>query len=240
MAEQEVVKHTKNVIELFRHREHGWGHKLREMALEIAIIVFAVSLSIWLHGLVEHRHEQAQVKTFLLGLRNDIRSDLEDLRGIEKAYRGFDANFAYLSQLEAGAKPDAARFDAAYVLANANIFLRPQMSRYQGYKSAGKLTNIEDEALLGKILTLYESAYREVASSEGGWSLEQEKFRAYREDSLPGEDGLAERYRLIVAPKGKRLLRQMVAQPQLYERYARYAALGGAIIKQIDASYPAH
>lgn len=45
---------------------------MREIALEISIIVFAVTLSFWLHGLGEHRHEQQQVKSFLLRLKRDI------------------------------------------------------------------------------------------------------------------------------------------------------------------------
>ena len=76
MAEQEIAKHTKNVISLVSRNEHGWRHKLSEIGLEIVTIVFAVSLSIWLHGLGEHRHEQEQVRDFLLGLRHDLQSDI--------------------------------------------------------------------------------------------------------------------------------------------------------------------
>ncbi len=59
MAEQEIAKHTKNVVRLFGNSEHDWRHKLGEMALEIITIVFAVSLSIWLHSLGDHRNNGA-------------------------------------------------------------------------------------------------------------------------------------------------------------------------------------
>lgn len=75
MADQEIAKHTKKIWAVVRS-PHGFWHKVREMLLEIAIIVFAVSMSIWLHSVGEHRHEQAQVKSFLLGLKRDIQSDL--------------------------------------------------------------------------------------------------------------------------------------------------------------------
>ena len=238
MAEQEIAKHTKNVVSLFAKSEHGWQHKLREMALEIVTIVFAVSLSIWLHGLGEHRHEQEQVRSFLLGLRHDIGSDIELINAVAAADHGYDASFDYLRQLDPAAAPDPQKFDAAYQQADANFFFQPQLSRYQGFKSSGKLTNIEDEALLEKILNLYESSYARIRISEGGWIKSQNNFRDYLENGLDGDDSLAARYKLIVAPKGKRLLRQRAAAEQLYERYQQYAALGKEIILQIDQAYP--
>jgi hypothetical protein len=81
MADQEIAKHTKNIWAVVRS-PHGFWHKVREMLLEIAIIVFAVSMSIWLHSVGEHRHEQAQVKTFLLGLKRDLQSDLSQIDSI--------------------------------------------------------------------------------------------------------------------------------------------------------------
>jgi len=58
MTELEVAEHGKKVIRLARSKEHSLLHKLREVLLEIAIIVFAVSISIWYHSMSEHRHEQ--------------------------------------------------------------------------------------------------------------------------------------------------------------------------------------
>jgi hypothetical protein len=78
MAELEVAKHGKNVIHLMGKKEHALAHRLREIAIEIAIIVFAVSMSIWLHGLSEHYHQQQEVRTFLVGLRADLKDDAAD------------------------------------------------------------------------------------------------------------------------------------------------------------------
>jgi hypothetical protein len=239
MAEQEIAKHTKNVIRLFNKGEHGWRHKLGEVALEIFTIVFAISLSIWLHGLGEHRHEQQQVRTFLLGLRHDIGTDIRLIKDLDSAYRGFDANFKYLSELDPKAAPDGEKFAAAYDGAMSNFFFSALTSRYQGFKSSGKLTNIENEALLEKILSLYERAADEIKWSEGGWRRRQELYLAYLENGIDSDDSLARRYQLVAAPKGKRLLRQQAATAQLYERYASYATLGREIIQEIEKAYPA-
>lgn len=238
MAEQEIAKHTKKVVRLFEKSEHGWRHKLGEMALEIITIVFAVSLSIWLHSLSEHRHEQQQVRTFLLGLRHDIANDIQATTQISAAYHSFDANFDYLSKLDPRSAPEPEKFEASYRLADTNIYFNPVISRYQGFKSSGKLTHIENEELLEKILRLYESTTVGIKSNERGWANNQEKFRAYMENDMAGDDTLAERYRLVVAPKGKRLLRNQITYPQLYQRYNDYAALGAEIIKEIEHEYP--
>lgn len=238
MAEQEIAKHTKQVVRLMGKSEHGWRHKLGEMGLEIVTIVFAVSLSIWLHSLGEHRHEQQQVRAFLLGVRHDIGSDIETIKELNQAYHGYDANFDYLGKLDPRSAPDAQTFTPAYERADGNYFFNPLVSRYQGFKSSGKLGHIENEALLEKILDLYELQTVAIKMSENGWRNNQEIYRAYIENGLTGEDNLAERYRLITAPKGKRLLRKQLASPQLYQRYNGYAALGAEIIREIEHEYP--
>ena len=41
-----------------------------------------------------------------------------------------------------------------------NNFLVPRLGRYEGFKSSGKLTNIEDDALLEKISTCTSTTFR--------------------------------------------------------------------------------
>ena len=48
--QEEVAKHTEKIYKAIKNNEHGFGEKVREIAIEIGIIVFAVTLSIWLHS----------------------------------------------------------------------------------------------------------------------------------------------------------------------------------------------
>ncbi|MCE3261992.1 MAG: hypothetical protein K0R43_1071 [Pseudoduganella sp.] len=238
MAELEVAKHGKNVVDLVASKEHGLGHKLREIALEIAIIVFAVSISIWFHGMSEHRHEQAQVKAFLLGLKSDLARDVEDLGFVVQAYREADATYQYLAALDPKAAPDE-QFEKQFARADVNRYFVPVTSRFEGFKSGGKLTNIEDEALLNDILTLYQYAHPAIRRSEGAWGGNQEKMRAYLDNALEQDDSRDQAYRAVTAAPGKRRLRKMVAYPQLYERYATAIALSKKISDRIDVLYKA-
>lgn len=237
MAEQEVAQHSKNIIELVTAKQHTLAHRLREIALEIVTIVFAVSMSIWLHGLSEHHHQQQEVRSFLLGLRGDLQDDIGTLDAMVANYRQFDANFTYLASLAPGKAPDPDKFEQAYELMDANWYLIPNKSRFDGFMMSGKLSNIEDEAILDPLLKLYQSVLPQVKTSEGGWQDRQQHLRAYRDDALAGDD-VQDHYRVLTAPKGKRLLKVMVASPQLYQRYQQYIDTSRRIIAAIDAAYP--
>jgi hypothetical protein len=237
MAELEVAKHGKNVIHLMTKKEHQVSHRIRDIVIEIAIIVFAVSMSIWLHGLSEHHHQQREVRTFLVGLKSDLAGDAKNLAAIQEGYRGFDANYAYLAGLDPDRQPDWAKFKAAYLAMEANWYFIPTRSRYDGFLMSGKLSNIEDEKLLSSILALYQMQLPQIQTSEGGWSTRQRKLRDYRDDKLEADDDIAH-FRFITSPKTRRLLGQMQTSPQLYERYQAYIDQSRQIIKAIDALYP--
>jgi hypothetical protein len=237
MAELEVAKHGKNVIHLMTKKDHTVSHKVREIVLEVLIIVFAVSMSIWLHGLSEHYHQQQEVRSFLLGLRTDLKDDIGSLTAIQAGYHGFDENYAYLTSLEAGKEPDWKKFNDAWVLMDANWYFIPNKSRFDGFMMGGKLNNIEDAEILDGILNLYQSTLPQVRTSEGGWAGRQEKLRNFRDAVLDG-DSPREHYALVTSPKGKRYLGMMAASPQLYERYRQYVEQSRRIVQAIDRAYP--
>jgi hypothetical protein len=241
VAEQEIAKHTKNVISLVSRNEHGWRHKLSEAGLEIITIMFAVSLSIWLHGLGEHHHEQEQVRDFLLGLRHDLQSDLENIAEVEAYDHKLDANFAYLGKLDPAAAPDPDKFPQAYDLTWSNIFFTPSTSRYEGFKSAGRLGNIENDALTAKMLELYESDIKHIQYSETAWSHNQRVYHDYLEKAQEdGDESMARHYRLLTSLPVKRLLKHQVSQAQLYQRYETYAKRAREIIQDIEREYPSY
>src|SRR6187549_1084859 len=97
MADQEVIKHTKKVYQVWKDGEQSWWHKLKEFLLEIAIIVFAVTISIWFHDLSEKRHKQHDVKEFLTGLKTDLQRDIIELQSDRRNYLRTGKAFAYIN-----------------------------------------------------------------------------------------------------------------------------------------------
>jgi len=84
MAEQEVIKHTKKVFTLWSGSKGFW-HKLGEFILEIFIIVFAISLSIYLHDRSVVKHQRHETREFLLGLKEDLKTDLLEMEEDRKS-----------------------------------------------------------------------------------------------------------------------------------------------------------
>lgn len=237
MADQEVIKHGKNIIRLAGSKEHSVKHKLREIAIEFFTIVFAVSLSIWLHGLSEHHHQQQEAKAFLIGLRTDLKNDIDSIQELKRSYTAFNANFTYLAALDPKRMPNEKEFGKVVVESDANHYFRPFTSRYEGFRSSGKMAYIEDQPLLDNIFELYQMALPQIRSSEGGWAGRQEKLRAYQDQMLEG-DSLEEHFKLFTSPKGKRLVKTMIAHESMFKRYDGYAKQAAAIVQAIEKAYP--
>jgi hypothetical protein len=234
MADQEVIKHTKKVLSVMTHKEHSLGAKLREIALEVAVIVFAVSTSIWLHGVSEHRHEQEKVKTFLLGLKNDLLTNTESLKKESKFVRERRDVLAYLAALDPAASPDRAVFDAAMnklMYPRFGVFL--QAGRYESFKSSGRLMNIENEKLLQDIVFEFETGVRAI---QGGEALTRDMYGNFRSYIDEGIDAGVDPIKLVTAPKGKRLLNAMAAT--VLEDYRVMGERQDAMVRQIDVLFP--
>lgn len=237
MADQEIARHTKQVLHLASSKEHKGWHKLGEMGLEMITIVFAVTLSMWLHSWGEHRHEQKQVKAFLLGLKTDLQSDIKQTEDVLKEQHKFDKVYAYLAALPPDGKPDE-KFDVAYDLVDSNAFLVPQVSRYEGFKQSGKLTNIEDAALLEKIITLYQYDLPKIRLAKNSWDHNHDRLTNYLDTKLVDADTPALRYQALTSPRGKRLAGMTQSYPQLYERHDTLVRHAQEIIAEIDKAYP--
>lgn len=81
--QEEITKHSEKIYKTVKNKEHTLGEKVKEIIIEIFIIVFAVTLSIGLHSWSEHKHQQEEVSVFLNNLKNDLKDDVKSLN-IEK------------------------------------------------------------------------------------------------------------------------------------------------------------
>jgi hypothetical protein len=156
MADQEVIKHTKKVYKVWMDRDHSFGAKLKEFGIEVFIIVFAVSLSIWFHDLSEHRHQQRDVRDFLIGIRGDLINDTLAINQGKARFLGYADAYTYLSRLkmaEPVSKDSFARYQPAVFDITAII---AHDGRFEGFKSSGKIGTIEDDALQNDIVDLYQ------------------------------------------------------------------------------------
>ena len=156
MAEQEVIKHTRKVLNTWKTKELKLWHKIKEFLFEVVIIVFAVSLSIWLHDKNERTHEQKEVKLFLLGLREDLLSDLAEMKQDKEGYilQGHAFKYILSIRLNETINKDSLKKHQAWLFNTTSLL--QNNGRFEGFKASGKIGTIEDKDLQNEIMDLYQ------------------------------------------------------------------------------------
>lgn len=154
--QEEITKHSEKIYKTVKNSEHTLGEKVKEIIIEICIIVFAVTLSIGLHSWSEHRHQQEEVSVFLANLKNDLKIDIQNIDNEKEAYQ--KSNIAYEKILVL----TPLQLDSIYKSKNKVNFPihshghTMNIGNYEGFKSSGKIGYIEDEKLKQKMLTYYQ------------------------------------------------------------------------------------
>jgi len=161
--QDEITKHGLKIYKTMKDRKHSYGEKLKEIIIEIGIIVFAVTLSIWLHSWSESKHEQKEVKEFLRGLKGDLADDVRQMKESRQMFGKVRADFFHAYELKKGELPDSALKHLFYY----NILVtQPNTARYEGFKSSSKLSLIESDSLRQDILVYYQQLVPAISYNE--------------------------------------------------------------------------
>ena len=185
--QDEILKHTEKVYKELKNDNHSFVEKLKEVGIEILIIVFAVTLSIWFHSWSEHRHQQAEAREFLLDLRNDIVKDTVSMSNEKKSLISSLKDYYYVCDLS-DKQTDTIknfRYNISLVTRKTND------GNYEGFKSSGKIGFIENKKLKSSILQYYQEGMPSLSDIEklnylknleilemfGGMSQKEKPFR---------------------------------------------------------------
>ncbi len=156
MADQEVIKHTKKIYKVWNSTQHSWQQKLKEFLIEIMIIVFAVTLSIWLHGLSQKSHDREEIHSLMEGLERDMRKDVKEMEADTISYGIQERFLSYLAYLSPGATPDSAIVsEDDWTFKNRTVLI-PNISRFEALRYSGLMGKVENKELLDEIISLYE------------------------------------------------------------------------------------
>ncbi|NBL65124.1 hypothetical protein GV828_07925 [Flavobacterium sp. NST-5] len=152
----EILKHTRRIKSEMKNTKHTLGEKIKEIFIEILIIGFAVSLSIWLHSWSEHNHQQKEVKEFLMDLKDDLKNDISN---ISKSKKELESNLKeYQFALDLTQKQIDSLIAVQGTIAFNSSISTTKISNgnYEGFKSSGKIGYIENKTLKTKILKYYQ------------------------------------------------------------------------------------
>lgn len=187
--QEEITKHGKKIYKTARNSNHSLGEKVKEIIIEIFIIVFAVTLSISLHTWSEHRHEQKEVREFLSGLKNDLDKDIKLLEKHKQIITTLNANYHSLLSLAANrsATKPVDSVPARYFNFEIPV-TQPNLGRYEGFKSSGKIGSVENRGLKENILVYYQQTMPDLAYGENYVNSLQLKIMDLvidRDDKMP-------------------------------------------------------
>lgn len=163
MAEDEIIKkHTKAAYDAWVDKERDWKHKVKDILLEIGIIVFAVTISIWLHNWSEDVKDEHAAKEFLQGLKGDIKADLGEMRNDAK-YAGIAySGIRYFEKVGAGTELSKDSMNKYTWIFFSQTQINPRIGRYEALKSSGKLDIITNKQLQYDIIDLYEKDFPQI------------------------------------------------------------------------------
>ena len=150
----------KRTVSIAKDKNKNWWHKLKEILFEIAIIVFAITFSLWMHNRSEHGHQQEIVKNFLLCVKIDLQSDLTEMESDVQSLKQRKAAIRYLMNMRGTSANKVANEDSNIVYGNYltynSTFLIPNNGRYEGFKSSGQLGFIENTNLQNSVADYYQ------------------------------------------------------------------------------------
>jgi hypothetical protein len=237
MAEEQMIKHTRAAIEAARDKSKTWPHKVKEVLLEICIIVFAVSLSIWLHGWAESRGDRREEREFLAGLKKDLLADLKEMQVDRDAYKFDLAGVKYFGRAGSGEKPDLDSLETYRGSLMGNIQIDPRVSHFEALKSGGKLSIIENKELLLNITDLYAKDFPRIARRNDYINSVRQSmlipyFAAHLQLDIHG--GISNWPQLVLQPEMRFLVQQQEMVVYNIETYEDGIGLCKTILKEID------
>lgn len=239
MAELEVIKHAKKGFKIF-NSENPVIHKAKEFFLEILIIVFAVTITIWFHDMAEHRHQQKEVKEFLIGLKSDLVKDLSEMQSDKSGYRYQQSAFGFFRSMDrdtVGVRDSLAKY--ANAIFN-KVALVQNSGRYEGFKSSGKIGNIENKELQNDILDLYQELIPSLLNTTQLYNEQKDRFILFiQENAHFDQDGKT----LLLSEVMERDQAKIVAvtlnsfPAEILRRYDACIARIDNIVSTIDKEY---
>jgi hypothetical protein len=236
--ENEIKDHAVKAYKTIKNPNLKFWHKVGEISVEIGIIVFAVTLSIWVHDMSDHNHEQKDVKVFLLGVRKDLKNDVVQMHEDIDAFNGAGATYKYITRNTPGFKlnKDSINKYQNY-LSNTTGFVGND-GRYQGFKSSGKIGNIEDDTLQNDIVELYQAAIPSILASTDAYNHRKDAlFQFFNKNIKRTGKGTNNRLEILATDEAINICGNLTDVEEINIRYKAAIAKSKKIIKEIDADY---
>ena len=163
--EDELIKNSTQIWKKLRS-EGGMLEKLRSITGEILVIVFAVSFSIWINDRAEYKKEQEEVLDFLLICQEELSGDTADLRRCKDEIESTFRSNQILIGLDEKMLDSIKKNNIEMSFDGKPLIRRTHIAGYEGFKTSGRLGNIENKNLKRKIMEYYEVLMPSLSEAE--------------------------------------------------------------------------
>jgi hypothetical protein len=157
--QDEIIKHTDKIVKTAKGT-NTFGGKIKEILLEILIIVFAVSISIWFHSMSEKHHQREETKEFLTDLKTDLNQDIQLMKTYSGYLKNFNKNLEKFNQCKSNQEKLEISLNPPYINRETST------GDYDGFKSSGKIGYIENKKLKSSILKYYQQNMLRLTNGE--------------------------------------------------------------------------
>ena len=173
----DIIKHSRKIKDKVDGEDKpSIGEKAGEILTELLIIVFAVSLSTWLHDWSESRHQQTEVKEFLTDLKDDLKKDVAGLNNQKMSLNRALASYTSLRQLTPKSSDSLLKANFTLNQEEFRMFFGEENDgNFEGFKSSGKIGYIENKKLKKLLLSYYQQFIP--ASRKTGQALDAKLLR---------------------------------------------------------------
>jgi hypothetical protein len=120
--------------------------------------MFAVTFSIWLHSWSEHKHQQKEVKTFLKNLKKDLAKDIDRFNGDKEGYLSVTKSYEFFTNLTSFQVDSLKKNEKGIKIPFFTAGRKTNDGNYEGFKSSGKIGNIENVELKQLIVEYYQQS----------------------------------------------------------------------------------
>jgi hypothetical protein len=237
MAEQEVIKHTKKIFGIWATKS-SFLHKLSELVGEIVIIVFAISLSIYFHDRSELRHQRHETKEFLFGLREDLKTDIEEMNSDKGSFEMSGIIFRYIGhrKLNEPLNTDTIRKYDNWIFNTTGLI--PNSGRFEGFKSSGKMGTIENKELQNYIMDLYQENIPSLIVSTNDYTEKKQRLFEYLQaNTKRTTDSTSNLVTVLASDQATNICRSLTFVSQILSRYDTCINKMKAIINDINNDY---
>ena len=138
MSSHDIIKQSSRIVGIMKDDRKKLKHKLGEILLEIVIIVFAITLSLfferWRQNVEDHNLE----KTFLQGLQLDLSKDVNQLKTASTKWVDIQnaAHYFLKPENQINWQQDSINFYGFKIFHNVYFF--PSTNRYEALNQLEK------------------------------------------------------------------------------------------------------